>query len=449
MLNTKSVRAALASALTILVCSISAYAQMGPTITQTGVFEAVSPSHVVSATINGNIEQVCLPRIDFQTDIDPNVLRRQLQEGIARQEAVFHLYHDGLARPKRQGGMLYASDVYLRDQKITYTGFLRKLGYKIKISRTPPFEDTDHMRSVLYGTQLAAEAEEKQKEKERAEAAAASAPATDEDEKPSGRRIKTLYDVLPEGVIPPSIRSQMREVEKRINELKARPYEEETVILDPVRWTTGKMGMMREDGTISGAFVEGQKPEMFIAVPSDAGWLTAEMMGQINGQICEFIFQRDTNGLEVKENGRYYVRDLYFRDLRLTWKEWLEKHGKRLAEPASKPNYATNVITLRLNAVKGTWEGFRAPVLCMININSKSELIRILPPQQRPSNFANFARQFDQKFKGKPVNVSLLVCPNGQPYTELGQRRARRIYFTDEQDTLSGLQQKVITGRIR
>lgn len=448
MLSTKTARAIMVSVLMILICSTIIYGQMGPTVTQTGIFESVSPSHLVSATINDKIEQVCLPRIDFQTDVDSNTLRRQLQEGIARQEAVFHLYHDGLARPKRQGGMLYASDVYLREQKITYTGFLRQLGYKIKISKTPPHEDTDHMRSILYGTHLAAEAEQKQKKEEKAAATAAPA-AADESEKPSSRRIKTIYDVLPEGVIPPSIRSQLQEVNKRIKELKERPYEEETVLLDPVRWTTGRMGIMREDGTISGAFVEGQKPEMFISVPSTPNWLTAEMMGQINGQICEFVFQRDTNGLEVQENGRYYVRDLYFRNLRLTWKEWLEKHGQRLAEPVSKPNYATTNISLRINAVKGSWEGFKAPVLCVVNLNSKTELVRMLPPQQRPSNFAAFARLFDQKFKGKPINVSLLVCPNGQPYVELGQRRARRIYFTDEQDTLSGLQHKVITGRIR
>lgn len=448
MLSIKPVRAIMVSILIILFFSELAYGQMGPTITQTGIFESVSPSHVVSATINDNIEQVCLPRIEFQADVDTNLLRRQLQEGIARQEAVFHLYHDGLARPKRQGGMLYASDVYLRDQKITYTGFLRQLGYKIKISKKPPHEDTDHIRSILYGTHLAAEAEEKQKEEEKA-AAASAAVVEEGEEEPSGQRVGTIYDVLPEGVIPPSIRRQMREVDKRIKELKARPYKEETVLLDPVRWTTGKMGMIRQDGTIVGAFVEGQKPEMFISVPSEANWLSAEMISQINGQVCEFVFQRDINGLEVQENGRYYIRDLYFRDLRLTWKEWLKKHGRLLADPESKPNYATTSISLRTKAIKGSWEGFRAPVLCVVKLNNRAELIRIMPPQQRPASFAGFARQFDQRFKGKPINVSLLVCPNGQSYTELGQRKAKRIYFTDERETLNGLQYKVITGRLR
>ena len=52
-------------------------------------------------------------------------------------------------------------------------------------------------------------------------------------------------------------------------------------------------------------------------------------------------------------------------------------------------------------------------------------------------------------FKGSEADVSILVCPDGQPYTEIGQRRARRIYFPEYKATLDMAQNRVMTGKSR
>ncbi|MBU1109259.1 MAG: hypothetical protein KKB51_21450 [Candidatus Riflebacteria bacterium] len=437
-----------------IVLSLSIYAaafsQLGPTISQTGVWQGISSHQVIQAKIDDKIERVCLPRFEFKDDIDQQVLRQKIKEGIVTQEAIFQLYHDGLGRPKKENGMYYASSVYLKDIKMTYSSYLRRAGYNFTISKTPAFEDKELLRGELYSDHIIARKAEQDKiDKEY------------DDKKPakvsniSTMRVTTIYDVLPKGVIPPRIRKQQEEIARRLAELKNRPYGTEIVQIDPLRWASGRMGLIREDGVISGAIVEGQKPELLIKAPVEKGWLTPQMIGELNGQSCEFVLQRYANGLEVFENSRYLVRDIYFSNWKLSWEEWLAKHQINYVEPELRPNYASGTIALEVKLVSGTFGSLSAPVLCQVNfakpgdLVDKSEFFRIFAPDPRPENFKQFANLFNKLFNGKEADVSILVCPDGKPYTELGQRRARRIYFPEHKATLDMAESQVMSGKIR
>ncbi len=443
-----------AAAILVLLTMLSAGLQaFGPTITQNGTWQSISSFQVIQARINDQNEQVCLPRIMFKDEVDQNLLKEQIKKGIPGQEAIFHLYHDGLGSPKKQGGMYYASDVFLKDMKVTYTGFLRKLGYNFKVSGTPAFEDKEFMRDVLYSrhinTAMTTRREEDKKNGGKPSDKSAATPNK------STMRVSTVFDVLPAGVIPPRIRAQQEEIARRVNALKGRPYETEIVQIDPLRWAAGRMGLIREDGSISGANVEGQKPELMIRVPTVAGWLNADMIKELNSQPCEFVLQRNGMGLEVVDNGRYLLRDIYFNNLKLSWEEWLQKHDRICPEFVEKPEYATGTIPLEVKMVSGRWEAIKAPVLCEVTfarttpLNGQRELFRVFPPDPRPKDFAAFATKFNGIFKGRDAEVSLLVCPDGRPYNEIGQKRARRIYFPSEKNTLDMLQNAVMTGKLK
>ncbi len=432
----------------------STLAALGPTTTQNGYWETITSFQVVQARINGQNEQVCLPRIIFKEEVNPDLLKEQIKKGIPGQEAVFHLYHDGLGKPKKQGGMYYASDVFLKDMKVTYTGYLQKLGYKFSISNKPAFEDHEFMRSVHYSKQITTAMQERDK----AAANAGSKSGDNQDAKrlqPSSMRVTTIFDVLPAGVIPPRIRAQQEEIARRVNALKGRPYETEIVQVDPLRWAAGRMGLLREDGIISGANVEGQKPELQIRVPSGNGWLTPDMIKELNGQPCEFVLQRNLNGLEINENNRFLLRDIYFANLKLSWEEWLKKNGQTCPAMIDRPEFATGTVALEVKIVSGKWKELKAPVLCQIDfaktssLNGPTELFRVFPPDPRPKNFATFAGQFNRIFAGRDADVSMLVCPDGKPYHELGQKRARRIYFFSEKNTLDMLENAVMTGQLK
>ncbi|GAB4268856.1 MAG: hypothetical protein Kow0029_04480 [Candidatus Rifleibacteriota bacterium] len=424
---------------------------LGPTIPQTGIFEGISSHQVIQARIDDKMEQICLPKIEFETDVDDRELKKKLKEGIESQEAIFHLYHNGLGSPKRQGGMLFASDVFLKKIKMTYTGFLRKMGLKFKMSKTPPYEDKAHLRGIAYNQHIVSKMEE-------AEKSANSKPAksADGDKKIiSNFRVTTIYDVLPKGVIPPSIRRQQKEIEARIKALKGRPYKAEIVTIDPVRWTSGKMGIIAEDGSITNSYLEGQKPDLKITPPQEKNWLTPEMIKELEGQPCEFVLQFDRKGHEVIEQGKYFLRDIYFKDLRLSWEEWLQKHGKTYVDPDARTDFASGTINLEVQLVSGSFTGLKAAVLCGATfqntnklVNSK-EIFRIFPPNPKPRKFVAFARRFNQLFAGQKADFSILVCPDGKPYTELGQKRVRRIYFPDKQATMQMLQYQLLTGKIK
>lgn len=433
-----------------LVIGVFLSAQLGPTIATTGIWEGISSHQVIQAKIDDQYERICLPRIEFDDDIDQQMLKNTIKEGIKTQKAVFQLYHDGLGRPKKENGMYYASDVFLKDLKMTYTAYLRRAGYKFKVSRKPAFEDTELLRGVLYSDHIVTRMAEIEKQERE-----------NKDKKPephkeiSAMRVTTIYDVLPKGVIPPRIRKQQEEIARRIAELKNRPYETEIVQIDPLRWASGRMGLIREDGVISGANVEGQKPELVILPPEQPGWLTPRMIGELNGQPCEFVLHRYTNGLEVIQNSRYLVRDIYFSKWKLSWEEWLAKHGIEYSEPDLLPDFATGTIPLEVKLVSGKFNSLRAPVLCEIDfarpnkLVSSNEIIRIFPPDPRPQNFIKFANKFNEVFNGKEADVAILVCPDGEPYTEIGQRRARRIYFPEYKATLDMAQNQIMTGKIR
>ncbi|MDD2998702.1 MAG: hypothetical protein PHV05_06530 [Candidatus Riflebacteria bacterium] len=441
--------------LTIFCLTDTTGQAFGPTVPQSGKWEAISSSQIVQAKINDQIERVCLPRIKFKDEIDQNYLKKQLKEGIPTQEAIFHLYHDGLGRPQKKGGMYYASDVYLKDMKLTYTGYLQKLGYKFSVGEVPAFEDKEFLRDILYSDHIAT-AEEKEKEKKKKEKDAAGNNEEKQGKtKAFSMRVTTIFDVLPAGVIPPRIRAQQEEIARRVNSLKNRPYETEIIQIDPLRWATGKMGLIKEDGSIIAANIEGQQHELQVRPPETKNWLTPEMIAELNGQPCEFVIQRYATGLEVLANNRYQLRDIYFSKLKQSWEEWLQKHGLSCPEFKAEPSYASGTIALEVKLVTGKWSGIKAPVLCQIDFEKnndlvqQSELLRIFPPRPRPKKFAGFARHFNQLFNGKEADISILVCPDGKPYHELGQKRARRIYFPEQKATLEMLQNQLLTGKIR
>ncbi len=424
----------------------------GPTITKNGYWQSISSFQLIQARIDDQNEQVCLPRIIFKDEVDQDKLREEIKKGIPGQDAIFHLYHDGLGRPKKQGGMYYASDVFLKDMKVTYTGYLRKLGYNFSISKTPAFEDPEFMSDVILSKRIITSMQESAKTPggQRGDSAADAGKP-----KISGMRVTTIFDVLPAGVIPPRIRKQQEEIARRVNALKGRPYETEIVQIDPLRWAAGRMGLIRADGVISGANVEGQKPELEIRVPTGKSWLTPEMIAELNGQPCEFVLQRDANGLEVIAGNRYLLRDIYFNNLKQSWEEWLKTRGLVTPDFIERPEYATGTIPLEVKLVSGRWKGLKAPVLAQIDfartsqLNGHSELFRVFPPNPRPKNFASFAEKFNQLFIDKETDVSLLVCPDGKPYHELGQKRARRLYFPGAKNNLDMLQNQVMTGQLK
>lgn len=424
---------------------------LGATIAQTGLWEGISSHQIIQAKIDGKSEQVCLPKIDFDDDIDERELKKRLHKEIEEQDAIFHLYHNGLGTPKKKGGMLYASDVYLKKLKMTYTGLLRKLGLKFKVSKTPAYEDKSHMRGVLYNKQHVAKIKEAEKAAKNKPPKSADKPKIDV----TGMNVTTIYDVLPKGVIPPRIRRLQKEIDARIKRHKGRPYRAEIVKIDPVRWASGKFGNLAENGTITGSYLEGQNPDLKITIPKEKNWLTAEMISELKGQPCEFVLQLDTKGHEVRENNCHFLRDIYFKNLRLSWEEWLQKHGKSYVDPNTRADFAKTTIDMEVKLESGEFRGLRASVICAAKFEEgrklvkSKELIRIFPPNPRPRKFVAFAKRFNQLYNGKPADFSILICPDGAPYTELGQKRARRIYFPEKKATMKMLQNQLLTGQVK
>ena len=117
--------------ITFILVSMSAYALMSPTIQKRGRWVSLSSSLVVDAIIDDKAEKVCLPKLVWKEEVDKVQLEKIIKEGLVSQEAVFNLYHDGLGRPKKENGYYYASDVFLKDLDMTYTGYLRKNGFKV------------------------------------------------------------------------------------------------------------------------------------------------------------------------------------------------------------------------------------------------------------------------------------------------------------------------------
>lgn len=426
-----------------------AYCLMSPIIQKSGRWESLSSSLVVSAKIDGNMESVCLPKLEFKEDVDKELLDRQMREGIVAQDAVFNLYHDGLGRPKKQGGMLFAADVYLKDLDMTFTGYIKKLGYKFSLSKKPAYEDSEYLKDVIDGEESGAlfstvkEIEKKNRKKEK---------ESKERANKSTLRVTTVYDMLPAGVIPPSIRSQQLKIAQIVNNLKIRPYETEIIQIDPLRWASGYMGLLNEKGEIDMAKVESQIVDLVIRVPEKPGWLTKEMLDEIKQTPCEFVIKRYKNGNEVVEGTRYLLQDIYFGKLKLTWEEWLKKHGLECPAFVEKPEYATGVVPMELHPINGVLKSLDALVITQINFTEKSnlvfpqEIMRVFAPKPKPvkKQMIKFLRTFNEAYKGKKVSVHVMVCPDGKTYTELGQKRAKRIIFTDSQRTFEDCEAELI-----
>ncbi len=414
-------------------------------ILQDGTWVMNTTTNVVQAEIAGKGETVCLPRVEFLQEVDPAELQKALKEGVKRQGAVFHLYHDGLGRPKRIGNLLFSQDVYLKDLKMTYVGYLRSLGFRVKVSKKAAFEDPDYLRNVQSGAYLA--------EKHQQAGAAAGAAPPGEPARPAGTgptpsgaggvSVKTAWDVMPAGVLPPAARRMKKEIEAKIREIKTRPYQKEIIQVDPVRWASGRMGTLAADGSITGAIVEGQKPALRISPPATAGWLTPARVQALAGQPCEFILFRSAAGRDLVSEGVYPLADIYFIDLGLTWEDWLTSEGLTPASGVVQAGAATGPVRLAVKVAEGTWKGLKAPVLAEVAFSAApagvlpNEILRTTPAEGPIGDAKAFLGRFNAATVGQPVSVSLLVCPDGKPYLELGQKRAQRVLFPKTNKTLA------------
>ena len=434
----------------LMMLSTAAYCLMSPTIQKNGYFQGLSSFQVASAKIDNELVSVCLPTLEFKDEVDKSAILEQIAEAMKAQDAIFHLYHDGLGKPKKTNGMFFASDIYLKDLDMTYTGYVRTLGYKFTISKTPAYEDPELLQQTF--TTLEAKKNYKAAQKAKKESEEESEEDVKQTIDKSKLRVTTVYDMLPKGVIPPSIRSQQLKIASIVSNLKSRPYKTEIIQQDPLRWASGYMGMLNDKGEIDMAKCEGQIIDFIIRVPEKAGWLTPEMLKEIQNTPCEYVLSRYKNGLEVVEGTRYLLHDIYFGKLKLTWEEWLEKHGHKCPEFVEKPEYATGVIPIEIHSVDGVLKSLDALSVCQVNFTEKSnlvfpqEIMRVFPPKPKPAKkqTMKFVKTFNEAYKGKSVTVHIMVCPDGKSYTELGQKRIKRMMFNDTLTMFDACEQEII-----
>ncbi len=398
---------------------------------------------LVQGEINGKPEVVCLPRIEFTSEFDREEFKRRLKAGIKKQDVVFHIYHDELNKPIRSGNVLFASDIYLKTLKMSYFATLRSWGYKFKVSRQPPFEDRAYVQEVQSQGLLEMSAALKGGQGDTpktpgiAKAGAGAAGS-------GGGGMMSIAHLLPQGYLPPEVRKMKKDLDRKLREIKTRPFKAEVISVDPVRWAGGRMGRLLPDGTASGCTIEGRSVAIRLPAPPSNTQLKPEACAALASQPCEFILQRDTNGREIFRDGAYVLADLYLTDLGLTWNDWLESLGVASPPPVSDPAYATAPIQLKIQVANGSWQGLKAPALGAVTFDapvpnglSATEIIRIPPAEQPITDFKSFSAKVaaDAPVHG-PVNVTLLLFPDGSPYEEMGQKRAQRIFFPKKQATL-------------
>jgi len=402
-----------------------------------GIWITNKTPELVQAEIDGKYETVCLPKLEFADKIDPKEIQRKIHEGIKRQGAVFHLYKDTLGSPIKKSGMFFASDVYLKDLKMTYSQAMAEWGFKFQISTKLPYEDSEYIRYVQAASYIAASSSKDEK------------PAKKESEnaekKPSIVGIDTAYrnsEVLPAGCLPAPLRNTKDELEKKVREIKNRPFKGEVLKVDFVRWASGKFGNIDETGLIRKNLVEGISIDCLIAVPQEKNWLKPEMNKALASQPCEFILQRDIQGREAKREKAYILADLYFSELGQTWSEFLEANNLKPGPALKGENFATGPITLETLGIDGEWKGFKSQTHALVKLASSSigpggdELIRLPPMAETIPNFKAISEKIDSQNLGKPVRVSLIVSPDKKPYTEFGQKRVSRISFPEKKTTL-------------
>ncbi|HNW33486.1 MAG TPA: hypothetical protein PKM25_01005 [Candidatus Ozemobacteraceae bacterium] len=406
---------------------------------------------LIQAEIDGKTEIICLPRVEFSSDIDRDEIKKRLREGIKKQDAVFHIYHDELNRPIKSGNVLFASDIFLKSLKMSYFSTLREWGYRFKVSRQPPFEDRTYVQDVQSQGFLEMSSSLKTGQKspgdsssgagDRSAAADGSGVSTPAG---SGGGSMSIAHLLPAGYLPPEVRKMKKELDRKIREIKTRPFKAEVISVDPVRWAGGRMGIMRPDGTATGCVIEGRSVTVRLPVPAKADWLNPAISAALASQPCEFILQRDTNGRELRRNDAYILADLYLTETGLTWNDWLQSQGAPAAVQPADPAFATAPVTLKIQVVNGRWQGLKAPALGSVAFEgalpagvSGTEIIRVPPAEQPVPDFRTYSAKLAASAPlQEPINVTLLLFPDGSPYEEMGQRRAQRIFFPRTQATL-------------
>lgn len=397
---------------------------------------------LIQGEINGKPEVVCLPRIEFTSEFDREEFKQRLKAGIKKQDVVFHIYHDELNKPIRSGNVLFASDIYLKTLKMSYFATLRSWGYKFKVSRQPPFEDRAYVQEVQSQglLEMSAALKDGQGDAQKTPGIVkAGAGATG-----SGGGMMSIAHLLPQGYLPPEVRKMKKELDRKLREIKTRPFKAEVISVDPVRWAGGRMGRLLPDGTASGCMIEGRSVAIRLPAPPPNAQIKPNACAALASQPCEFILQRDTNGREIFRDGAYVLADLYLTDIGLTWNDWLESQGITPPPPVSDPAYATAPIQLKIQVVNGAWQGLKAPALGAVTFDapvpdglSATEIIRIPSAEQPIRDFKSFSAKLSVDAPAHaPVNITLLLFPDGSPYEEMGQKRAQRVFFPKKQATL-------------
>lgn len=401
---------------------------------------------LIQGEIDGKSEVICLPRIEFTSEFDREEFKQRLKESIRKQDVVFHIYYDELNKPIRSGNVLFASDVYLKTLKMSYFATLRSWGYKFKVSRQPPFEDRSYVQDVQSQglLEMSAALKEGKADAQKTPGIAKSGSGAAGTGAGGGGGMMSIAHLLPEGYLPPEVRKMKKELDRKIREIKTRPFKAEEISVDPVRWAGGRMGRLLPDGTASGCIIEGRSVAIRLPAPPSNAQVKPEACAELASQPCEFILQRDTNGREIFRDGAYVLADLYLTDLGLTWNDWLESKGVTPPSPVSDPAYATAPIHLKIQVANGVWLGLKAPALGAVTFDtpvpeglSETEIIRIPPAEQPIRDFKSFSAKLSVDAPAHaPVNVTLLLFPDGSLYEEMGQRRAQRIHFPKKQATL-------------
>ena len=100
--------------------------------------------------------------------------------------------------------------------------------------------------------------------------------------------------------------------------------------------------------------------------------------------------------------------------------------------------------------VDGIWKGLKAPVLGSVKLSPSTagpggeETIRLPSLGDTIKDFKAFSAKINGETVGKPVHVSLITCPDGKPYLELGQKRASRVLFPEKKTTLQILMKELL-----
>lgn len=411
----------------------------GKTVMKNGTWISNNSPFLVQAEFDGKFETICLPKLDYIEPVDGAELQKKMKEGIIKQGAVFHLYQDGLGSPVRKGGMFFASDVFLKELKMTYSDTIQSWGYKFKVSTKPAYDDSAYMLAVQSG--------------------AGEYGSSGKDKKGSGRKLVVpseeplgISEVMPGGALPFETRKMKQALEKKIREIKSRPFKSEVLRVDVVRWASGRMGKLGEEGRIAKASVEGVAVDCLISPPKEKSWLTDELLKEVASQPCEFILQRDINGREAQRDGAYILADIYFTDLASTWDEWLTSHKLTPKAREADPNLATSPVILKIAAVDGTWKNLKSPNLGIVSLKASEygaggeEILRLTPFENPIKSFKELVTRLGEKTAGKPVTVSLILSPDGKPYVEIGQKRASRISFPEQKTTLMILMKEMTEG---